>query len=204
MRVIFAVCAALWVVSAAAAEPVRSASFELRLGLMQHDFDALNNGAGGKESGLNISVEALLQSPDFLEVLGSPRPYANFSWNDAGDTNFGGVGLAWQTPAWRDRVFGELDLGVVVHDGVVSIPDDLNNPLRRILDTNRVILGSRELFRSVLGVGYRASDDWDVQVTFEHLSHGQILASGRNEGLDNIGLRFSRRFGVEQAPRRRR
>ncbi len=29
---------------------------------------------------------------------------------------------------------------------------------------------------------------------YEHLSHGQILGDGRNQGLDNIGLRVSYSF----------
>jgi lipid A 3-O-deacylase len=30
---------------------------------------------------------------------------------------------------------------------------------------------------------------------YEHLSHGQILGNGRNQGLDTLGLRVAYRFG---------
>jgi hypothetical protein len=33
-----------------------------------------------------------------------------------------------------------------------------------------------------------------VQAVFEHLSHGQILGSGRNQGLDMAGVRVVYRF----------
>ena len=29
---------------------------------------------------------------------------------------------------------------------------------------------------------------------YEHLSHGQVLGNGRNQGIDNIGLRVSYTF----------
>jgi lipid A 3-O-deacylase len=30
---------------------------------------------------------------------------------------------------------------------------------------------------------------------FEHLSHGQILGKGRNQGIDNVGVRVIYRLG---------
>ena len=38
-----------------------------------------------------------------------------------------------------------------------------------------------------------------MQFYWEHMSHGQILDSGRNQGLDYVGLRFSYRFDPDAA-----
>lgn len=174
---------------------VSAAPFELRLGVYGHDLTVGNSGTGDIEDGENIAIEAVIASPAFLAFLGKPRPYAQYSWNVQDETHFGGLGLVWQTPVWRNRVFGEFGLGLVIHDGVIDLPEDRSDPAFLDKLENRVLFGSRELFRTTFAAGYRISDDWDAMVVFEHLSHGQILGDGRNQGLDNIGLRFSRRFG---------
>ncbi|MBL4618074.1 MAG: acyloxyacyl hydrolase [Robiginitomaculum sp.] len=167
---------------------------EIRLGVLDHDVNVTGNGAGGKEDGVNIAGEIVFASPDFLQWAWSPRPFVNLSVNTHGETSFGGAGLAWQTDI-GNRYFAEFDFGVVYHDGISNLPTDPGDPVRIRLDATRVILGSDLLFRSVLGLGFHVNDQWDASIVFEHLSHGQILAQGRNEGLDNIGIRFSRKFG---------
>jgi len=167
---------------------------ELRIGILDHDVNVTGNGAGGKEGGFNIAGEIVFASPDFLQWAWSPRPYANLSINTEGMTSFGGAGLAWQRNL-GNRFFGEFDFGLVYHDGITTLSSDPGDPERIRLDATRVILGSDLLFRSVLGMGVHVNDQWDAAVVFEHLSHGQILAQGRNEGLDNIGIRISRKFG---------
>lgn len=186
--VVGAPCFAQWDVS--------GAPLELRVGVYGHDLTVGNAGAGDIEDGENIAVEAVFASPGFLRAVWKPRPYAQFSWNSAEETNFGGVGVVWQTPAHRSGAFGELGFGVVLHDGVIDVTDrDPGDPYRIYTAENRVLFGSRELFRTTFVGGYRVNDDWDVALVWEHLSHGQILGVGRNQGLDNIGVRVSRRFG---------
>jgi len=167
---------------------------EVRLGVLVHDVNVTGNGAGGKENGVNIAAELVFSSPEFLSILGSPRPFLNGSINSDGFTNFGGGGLAWAHD-FGDTFYGEFDFGLSIHDGIVNLPTNPSDPVRIRLDATRVILGSRVLFRSVFNLGVHVNEDWDAAVVFEHLSHGQILAQGRNEGLDNIGIRISRKFG---------
>jgi lipid A 3-O-deacylase len=176
--------------SAAAASASVFGIDEVRVGAYKHDVTVFNSGTGGKESGVNIQGEIVFDSPLLLAPLLKPRPYANFSANSDGGTNFGGVGLSWQTPQAR-KFFGGVDFGVVIHDGVKELPADPANLDRQRLAEERAILGSRSLFRTALSAGYRVSDSIDMAVVFEHLSHGQILGSGKNEGLDNIGVRIA-------------
>jgi lipid A 3-O-deacylase len=167
---------------------------EARLNVLVHDVNLTSNGAGGKEGGADIQGELVFSSPGFLSWAGSPRPYLNGSLNTSGETNFGGAGLAWQQN-FTSAVYGEFGLGLVIHDGVVRLPTDPADPRRIRLDATRVVLGSRVLFRPTFVLGLHLTEQWDAAVMFEHLSHGQILASGRNEGLDNLGVRLSYKFG---------
>ena len=186
--VVAVIAGAIWSVSAAA-QPVS----EVRVGVFDHDV-AYNEGSGGKESGFNVQLEAVFASPGLLKPLLSPRPYLNFSWNSAGATNFGGGGVTWTTPRDR-RIYGGLDFGVVIHDGIAFWPDDPSqDPVYARIDEERTVLGSRELFRTTLSASARVTDRIDVQATIEHLSHGQVLGNGRNEGLDNVGARLIYRF----------
>ncbi len=166
---------------------------EARIGVLDHDISVISEGAGGKEEGPNVQLELVFESPDALRWAFSPRPFVNWSINTAGDTNFGGAGLAWTTN--RDNAwYAELDFGIVTHDGVVDLPEDPGDPVRIRLDQERVVFGSRELFRTAVGVGRRVTDRVDALLVFEHLSHGQILGDGKNEGLDNLGVRIHYRF----------
>jgi len=167
---------------------------EVRLNILTHDVNLTGNGAGGKESGTDIQAELVFSSPSFLSWAGSPRPYLNGSLNTSGETNFGGAGLAWQKD-FTSAIYGEFDFGLAIHDGIVHLPADPADPNRIRLDASRVILGSRVLFRPTFVLGLHLNQQWDAAFVFEHLSHGQILASGRNEGLDNIGVRLSYKFG---------
>ncbi|PHS29444.1 MAG: hypothetical protein COA85_00890 [Robiginitomaculum sp.] len=167
---------------------------EMRLNVLVHDVNITGNGAGGKEGGADIQGELVFSSPSFLSWAGSPRPYLNGSLNTSGETSFGGAGLAWQQN-FTSAIYGEFGLGLVVHDGVVHLPADPADPKRIRLDATRVVLGSRVLFRPTFVLGLHLNKQWDAAFVFEHLSHGQILASGRNEGLDNLGVRLSYKFG---------
>lgn len=167
---------------------------EARLNVLVHDVNLTGNGAGGKESGADIQGELVFSSPSFLSWAGSPRPYLNGSLNTSGKTNFGGAGLAWQKD-FTSTFYGEFDFGLVIHDGIVNLPPNPADPRRIRLDATRVVLGSRVLFRPTFVLGLHLNEQWDAAVMFEHLLHGQILASGRNEGLDNLGVRLSYKFG---------
>lgn len=167
---------------------------ELRVNVLVHDVNLTGNGAGGKESGANIQTELVFTSPQFLSWAGKPRPYLHGSLNTNGETNFASAGLAWQQN-FGASLYGEIGFGLTVHDGIVDLPANPGDPDRIRLDATRVILGSRALFRSTFVLGVHVNERWDAAVMFEHLSHGQILASGRNEGLDNLGVRLSYKFG---------
>jgi lipid A 3-O-deacylase len=116
------------------------------------------------------------------------------SFSTTGDTSFGGAGLEWRWQASEHWAI-EPGVGYVVHNGVIN-NKYANGTSESLAYSNRhVLFGSRDLFRTSLSVTYSTQGPWEVQATFEHLSHGQILGNGRNQGTDELGLRLGYRFG---------
>lgn len=189
MKLVFLAAATAAFVAPAASAQVDS----VRFGVMKHNICVADCKNADKESGVNINGELRFNSPDFLGWAGAPHPYVMASVNTDGNTSYGGVGLEWDfnfAPGWRF----EPGFGYVVHDG------DINNKFpsgtQAAVDyaQDHVLLGSRDLFRTSLALTWDVSPDWALQGIYEHLSHGQILGSGRNQGMDEIGVRAVWRF----------
>ncbi|MFP4518709.1 MAG: acyloxyacyl hydrolase [Oceanicaulis sp.] len=174
--------------AALAAAPAFSADWvsEARLGVAAHDL------TDHAEDGPQITGELLL-NPVGLGFLGAPRPLFNVSINANGFTDLIGASLLW------DRELGERwtiegGFGLAYHDGVNEL--DLSDPFKAVeIKETRALLGSSILFRTALGVNYSFTERWGAGVFYEHYSHGQILAEGRNQGLDELGVRINYRFG---------
>jgi len=188
----FALSMSLAVLPALAAEagPVG----EVRLGAVQHNICITNCDNANKEDGPSVSGEIVFKSPDLLNIFWSPRPYVIASVNTADDTSFGGAGLHWN---WDFAEGWSLEPGVgyVIHDGELNFPYPQGDPRNDPISAETVFFGSRDLFRTSLSLNRDLTDKWGAQVMYEHLSHGQILGSGRNQGIDNIGVRVIYRFG---------
>lgn len=168
---------------------------EARLGVMAHNICVTDCKNADKEDGVNVNGDLVFSSPGFLAWAFEPRPYVMASVNTAGETSYAGAGLEWR---WRFAEGWELQPGVgyVIHNN-----DDLDNPFppsdprRGPYQDENLLLGSEDLFRTSLGVSRDFNETWALQLSFEHLSHGQILGSGRNQGLDELGVRLKYRFG---------
>ena len=170
--------------SLAQAQPVD----EVRAGIAQHNICVLDCDNADKEDGPNITGEIVFNSPDFARILFSPRPFVTASYNTAGKTSYGGVGLMWN---W-DFAEGwslEPSLGYVLHDGATESPFPQGDPRSDAFSEENVLLGSDDLFRTGLALNRAMGEDWGLQLQYDHLSHGQILGNGRNQGLDNLGVR---------------
>lgn len=162
---------------------------EVRVSLVAHDV------ANQTEDGPQIGLEALFKSPDFLSVIGAPRPYVYASISTQSYTNLVATGLNW-TGRPTDRWSIEGAFGISYNDGagdIVHLPPD--DPVRIETARTRALLGSDWLFHTRLGTDYALTESWAVGVYYEHFSHGQILGSGRNQALDEIGVRLGYRFG---------
>jgi lipid A 3-O-deacylase len=185
MRLVFVAVAAAVLVSPAAVAQVDSA----RLGVMKHNICVTDCKNADKESGVNINGEVRFASPDFLAWAWSPHPYVMGSVNTDGNTSYGGVGLEWDFTL-GDRWHFEPGFGYVLHDGSVNNPFASGTQDAVDFSEDHVLLGSRDLFRTNLALTYDFSETLALQAIYEHLSHGQILGKGRNQGMDELGLRL--------------
>ncbi len=93
-----------------------------------------------------------------------------------------GIGLAYTT--------GKADVGSAFAPGLSAQERDR----RAHIAATRIDFGSSVLFEPELALGYRLSDKWRIEASYVHLSNGQILHQGKNQGLDDVGLRLGYRF----------
>jgi len=174
---------------------------EVRLGVLAFNPDiGINPENNGEEGGVNLQGEILFQTPSFLKwkYLFSPEPFIVGSVNTAGDTNYGGIGLSWDWQLGKKKLWElETGFGYIIHSGEIDIPfpNQPGNADNQTFDDENILFGSRDLFRTTIGINRHINERWDISFVYEHLSHGQILGSGRNQGTDSLGGRVSYRFG---------
>lgn len=169
---------------------------DVHVGVMAHNICVTDCKNADKEDGPAIELQASLASPDFLRWALAPTPYVLVSLNTAGDTSFGGVGLDWRFEFANGWAL-EPGVGYVIHDGSISNAFPAGDPRAVDYSATNVLLGSRDLFRTSLGLTRELSGPWEAQLFFSHLSHGQILGDGRNQGMDQAGVRLGYRFNDE-------
>ncbi len=167
---------------------------EARVGVLQNNICVIDCKNADKEDGPNVEGELVFTSPGVLDFALSPRPFVIGSVNTAGNTNYGGAGLVWQFGFAGNWHF-EPALAYVIHDGAVESPFPQGDPRSDAFAEENVLFGSEDLFRTSFSLGRDFGENWGGQLTYEHLSHGQILGTGRNQGIDNIGVRLFWRFG---------
>lgn len=179
--------------AALAAAPAAHAVETLHVGVLKHNIGVMNTKTEGREDGVNVEVQADFASPAALAWAGKPKPYVIASVNTAGDTSFAGVGLQWRAPLGEKWSF-DPGFGYVVHTGEVSNPFANGDPRATEFSNRHLLFGSRDLFRSTVGVSRELAGPWTGQLFYNHLSHGQILGEGRNQGVDQIGVRVAYRL----------
>ncbi|MEL6568207.1 MAG: acyloxyacyl hydrolase [Pseudomonadota bacterium] len=167
---------------------------EVRAGVLQHNICVSDCKNANKEDGPTVEGELVFASPDVFRYILSPRPYAIASINTAGDTSYGGVGLVWNFDL-AEKWSLEPSLGYVIHDGANESPFPQGSPESEAFAEENVFLGSDDLFRTGLALNRDFGENWGGQLIYEHLSHGQILGDGRNQGLDSAGVRVYYKFG---------
>ncbi|MEE2525956.1 hypothetical protein V0U79_06225 [Hyphobacterium sp. HN65] len=164
--------------------------WEFRLGVTAHDL------SDHVEDGPNITVGLVGPEIEAFSLIWTPRPYLYGSFNTNSLTNFGGAGLEWDFPLSENISF-QPAFGLSYNDGVRDIDRNAppNDPNRIRLATTRSLMGEHILFHTTFALNLEVSENVTVAAYYEHISHGQILGSGRNQALDNAGIRFGYRWG---------
>jgi lipid A 3-O-deacylase len=181
------------------AMPAHAKIDEVRVGAVGNIRSDHGDIVEGKHEGANIELEIVSSSPDLLNFIGSPRPYLFGSVaTDEDGVNFGGVGLIWRWE-FADGWAFEPGFGYIIHDGETDNPFPDGSPEAIAFEADNQLLGSRDLFRSSFALEREFGDRAAMQLYWEHMSHGQALDQGRNQGLDYVGLRFLYRFDPDPA-----
>lgn len=183
---------------AAQDQPVRPRA-ELAVGVLQHAFNrfrTLPDNVINPESG-SADVQVMWRSRRFDWAL-KPRLTAKVQVNGAGRTSFASVGAEWRQHVLNDRVYGQIGIGLAVHNGYLNTPDPfapgLSNAERwrryEIYSTHSSF-GSPVLFNPNLSIGVRLNRRWAVEAVLEHYSHRRLFAD-TNDGIEMAGFRLVR------------
>ncbi len=198
--------------------PTRWAGSEVAIGILEHgsnfhplgeklifDLPKLPDGQiyeGNEEDG-TVDVQLLYRTAPLRFAL-KPRLTAKAQINTAGRTSFASIGAEWRQHVLKDRLYGQIGIGLTVHDGYRFTPDPFEsglaiNEARRRYNVyrRRTSFGSQVLFNPNASIGVRIDRQWAAELTWEHFSHRQMF-SEQNPGIDNLGLRLVHTFGAHQ------
>jgi len=177
---------------------------ELLVGAYAHDAaflgDAFGVGSAGRESGADLHLGLRSERIEALGLIGKPQAHAFVSVNSEGTSNFVAAGLSWPIDLTHS-FYLRPGIGLAVTDGETGLPP-VNAPgltpaeiQRRLhLYNTRIDFGSSLLFEPEIGLGYRFDDRWSAELSWVHISNGEVFHHGKNQGMDDAGLRIARRF----------
>jgi hypothetical protein len=157
---------------------------ELKIGALGHDLGFLGHHI---EGGADVNGEILFTPPDFLSIIGSPRPHLGGDVNTAGNTNDFYFGLTWGITLIQnlfghgDGIFLNGSLGGAYQDGYEN-----SSP------PNRKKLGSAILFRESAELGYQLTPTIDISAFLEHISNANLAT--HNAGITSAGGRIGFKF----------
>jgi lipid A 3-O-deacylase len=175
---------------------------EAFVGAYEHDVTFLGNaiglGAAGREDGVDIHIGYRTDRIQSLTWLGKPQVHAFVSINSENTSNFVATGFDWPIELGAPGGFYlRPGFGLAYTDGKAGLPP-ANAPglsqaeidRRTTLYYTRIDFGSKVLFEPELALGYRFNDRWASELSYTHLSNGQIFHQGKNQGLDDVGVRL--------------
>lgn len=153
----------------------------------------LAQGVGGwapdKEQGVGLNFELLFKSPEFLKVVGAPRPVIGVTAaTDSDATSHIYAAFEWQAHL-TDRFFVAAAAGGAIHNGETDPYDPAVDAARA--DSTQ-FLGCRALFHLSWDVGYDFTRRVSASVHWQHISNAGLCEN--NEGLDHLGVRLGYHF----------
>ena len=164
----------------------------VRFGILDHNVEVLTPKNSNKEPGVNVSAELQFSKLDILGETWSPKPYVMASVNTEGATSYAAVGLEWDFEILKGWHL-QPGVGYTIHTGELESQGETPEQ-RAEFEATHLLLGSRDLFRTSLALTRDINERWGIQLIYDHLSHGQMLGNGRNQGLDDVGLRVVYNF----------
>lgn len=199
---------ALFAAAACAAMAIAAPAFagEAFLGVYKHDVTfvgkAVGLGAAGREDGVDVHLGYRTDRIESLRWLGKPQVHAMVSINSEDTSNFVAAGFNWRIELGQPGGFYlRPGMGLAYTDGKAGLPPanapgltDEERARRTELYYTRIDFGSHVLFEPELALGYDLNDSWSAELSYTHLSNGQIFHQGKNQGLDDVGVRLVYKF----------
>ncbi len=175
---------------------------EAFVGVYKHDVTFIGNavglGAAGREDGFDVHLGYRTNRLENLTWLGKPQVHTMVSINSKNTSNFVAAGFDWKIELGQPGGFYfRPGIGLAYTDGKAGLPPanapgltQAERDRRTYLYYNRIDFGSKVLFEPELALGYQVSDRVSVELSYTHLSNGQIFHQGKNQGLDDAGVRL--------------
>ena len=199
---------ALFAAAACAAVAVAAPAFagEAFVGVYKHDVTFIGNavglGAAGREDGVDVHLGYRTDRIESLRWLGKPQVHAMISINSENTSNFVAAGFDWKINLGKPGGFYlRPGMGLAYTDGKAGLPPanapgltDEERARRTELYYTRIDFGSKVLFEPELALGYRFNEKVSGELSYTHLSNGQIFHQGKNQGLDDVGVRLVYKF----------
>jgi lipid A 3-O-deacylase len=157
---------------------------EFKIGSLGHD---VAFGGDNIEHGPDLNLEVLFRSPDWLAVIGSPRPHIGGDINLSGQTSDAYAGLTWGISLIQnifttgDYIFAQGSLGGAYQDGYTSVAPK-----------GRKNLGSPVLFRESAELGYQITPMISISAMLDHISNANL--ANHNAGITSAGGRVGFKF----------
>jgi hypothetical protein len=175
---------------------------EAFVGVYKHDVTFIGNavglGAAGREDGFDVHLGYRTNRLENLRWLGKPQVHTMVSINSKNTSNFVAAGFDWRIELGQPGgVYFRPGIGLAYTDGKAGLPPanapgltQAERDRRTYLYYHRIDFGSKVLFEPELALGYQVSDKVSVELSYTHLSNGQIFHQGKNQGLDDAGVRL--------------
>lgn len=175
---------------------------EVFVGVYKHDVtfigEAVGLGAAGREDGVDVHLGYRTNRLENLRWLGKPQVHTMVSINSKNTSNFVAAGFDWKIELGQPGGFYfRPGIGLAYTDGKAGLPPanapnltQAERDRRTYLYYHRIDFGSKVLFEPELALGYQVSDKVSVELSYTHLSNGQIFHQGKNQGLDDAGVRL--------------
>jgi hypothetical protein len=171
---------------------------ELMAGIYDHGIGVSQGREGGVDPLLGYSTDPI----GALWWLGKPDVHVIVAANTNVPTDFVAAGFDWKFKLFRSRWYLRPGIGIAYTTGKGQVENPYTpglspaqmQHLLHIADT-RIEFGDSVLFEPELALGYKFTPKWGAEISYVHLSNGEILHHGQNEALDDIGVRLIYHFG---------
>jgi lipid A 3-O-deacylase len=156
--------------------------------------------AGREQDSFDTMVGYRTNRLDWASWIFRPQAHIIVSVNDKYSTDFVAAGFDWRVQ-FSKNWYLRPGIGLAYTTGKAGLPPSnvggltpMEENARLHLYYTRIDFGDHYLFEPELALGYNIDPKWALELSYVHLSNGQILHQGKNQGLDDAGLRLNYHF----------